>query len=403
MLWGAGGLGIDGFCQHGHLCHLLQNHGVVHRLRGVPAPGEGAVVPADDGGDVDGIDAPQPEGLHHHMPGVGLIVRLYLLLCQVSGTGDGAIEVVGVGRAISGDITARLRPRYRIGAVGVNDSADFREGVVQHDMGLCIRGGVQLPLYLPALQIQHHQILGLQVLIAHPGGLDDKQPLLSVDAADISIGVGHKPPAGQLHVGLVYLSMVVCKGLPYEAAIEQNSAEHILPSFTKHWFGTDEFGRDLFAKVVHGTTTSITLGIIAVAIATIIGTIAGYFGGIIDTVIMRLVDIQMAIPAFLMVIVTVNGMSVFLEQGKTLGIVGETGAGETTIAYSIMQVLPKKSEKIYGGEILLDGENLLKMSEKEKRALWGSKIERRYLLSGTAILILAAISLYLEKQPTHVQ
>ena len=197
--------------------------------------------------------------------------------------------------------------------------------------------------------------------------------------------------------------MVVCKGLPYEAAIEQNSAEDILPSFTKHWFGTDEFGRDLFAKVVHGTTTSITLGIIAVAIATIIGTIAGYFGGIIDTVIMRLVDIQMAIPAFLMVIVTVNGMSVFLEQGKTLGIVGETGAGETTIAYSIMQVLPKKSEKIYGGEILLDGENLLKMSEKEKRALWGSKIERRYLLSGTAILILAAISLYLEKQPTHVQ
>ncbi len=92
-----------------------------------------------------------------------------------------------------------------------------------------------------------------------------------------------------------------------------------------------------------------------------------------------------------------------MEQGKTLGIVGETGAGETTIAYSIMQVLPKKSEKIYGGEILLDGENLLKMSEKEKRALWGSKIERRYLLSGTAILILAAISLYLEKQPTHVQ
>ena len=71
-----------------------------------------------------------------------------------------------------------------------------------------------------------------------------------------------------------------------------------------HWFGTDQFGRDVFARIIHGARISLTLSIIAMAIAVaigaIIGAIAGYFGGFRDNILMRLMDILLAIPPMLM-------------------------------------------------------------------------------------------------------
>ncbi|WP_320129665.1 ABC transporter ATP-binding protein [uncultured Sphaerochaeta sp.] len=69
----------------------------------------------------------------------------------------------------------------------------------------------------------------------------------------------------------------------------------------------------------------------------------------------------------------VNGVSLQLEKGKTLGLVGETGAGKTTIAKSILRILPDISSKIISGEIFLDGENVLKLTELEMRKIRGSK------------------------------
>ena len=74
------------------------------------------------------------------------------------------------------------------------------------------------------------------------------------------------------------------------------------------------------------------------------------------------------------VVHAVNGVSFDLRRGKTLGLVGETGAGKTTIARSIMRVLPNPPAKIMGGEIFLEGEDLLKISEKEMRRIRGNKI-----------------------------
>jgi peptide/nickel transport system ATP-binding protein len=74
------------------------------------------------------------------------------------------------------------------------------------------------------------------------------------------------------------------------------------------------------------------------------------------------------------VIHAVNRVSFDLERGKTFGLVGETGAGKTSTAKAILRILPDPPAKIKGGEIYLDGEDLLKISEKEMRKIRGRKV-----------------------------
>ncbi|MGN0972771.1 MAG: ATP-binding cassette domain-containing protein, partial [Aristaeellaceae bacterium] len=74
------------------------------------------------------------------------------------------------------------------------------------------------------------------------------------------------------------------------------------------------------------------------------------------------------------VVHAVNGVSFDLEKGKTIGLVGETGAGKTTIAKSILRVLPEPQATVRQGEILLDGQNLLSLSENEMLKIRGSRI-----------------------------
>ena len=74
------------------------------------------------------------------------------------------------------------------------------------------------------------------------------------------------------------------------------------------------------------------------------------------------------------VIHAVNGVSFKLERGKALGLVGETGAGKTSTAKAILRILPDPPARIRGGEIYLDGEDLLKLSEKEMRRIRGRKV-----------------------------
>ena len=74
------------------------------------------------------------------------------------------------------------------------------------------------------------------------------------------------------------------------------------------------------------------------------------------------------------IVQAVNGVSFDLNYGKTLGLVGETGAGKTTIAKSILRILPEPQAKIKSGEILLDGENLLNYSDEQMRRIRGKRV-----------------------------
>ncbi len=70
----------------------------------------------------------------------------------------------------------------------------------------------------------------------------------------------------------------------------------------------------------------------------------------------------------------VNNVSFSINRGETLGIIGETGAGKTTIALSILRLLPENTGQILNGELLLDGVNILTFSQKEMRDIRGKRI-----------------------------
>ncbi|MFA5852588.1 MAG: ATP-binding cassette domain-containing protein, partial [Spirochaetales bacterium] len=70
----------------------------------------------------------------------------------------------------------------------------------------------------------------------------------------------------------------------------------------------------------------------------------------------------------------VNGISISLERGESLGLVGETGAGKTTTALSIMQLIPDPPGKIVSGEIFYEGQDLVAMEPAQKREIRGNQI-----------------------------
>lgn len=94
--------------------------------------------------------------------------------------------------------------------------------------------------------------------------------------------------------------------------IKQNLANRLKGPSAEHWLGTDEFGRDIFARLVHGARVSLKVGIIAVGISIILGGIlgalAGFYGGRIDNIIMRIMDVFLAVPSILLAIAIVSAL-----------------------------------------------------------------------------------------------
>lgn len=96
---------------------------------------------------------------------------------------------------------------------------------------------------------------------------------------------------------------------PYNP-IEQNMEVMLEGPSLSHPFGTDEFGRDILSRIIHGTQISLMTGFVGVLIAVVVGvalgTISGYFGGLADALIMRVMDIFMAFPSFLLALAIVS-------------------------------------------------------------------------------------------------
>lgn len=109
-------------------------------------------------------------------------------------------------------------------------------------------------------------------------------------------------------VFVVVLALIAVFGpylTPYNP-IETNMANALKSPSVDHWFGTDQLGMDIFSRVIAGTRVSLTVGLLAVSIAmtvgVLLGSIAGYAGGWIDGVIMRVMDMMLAIPSILLAI-----------------------------------------------------------------------------------------------------
>lgn len=127
-------------------------------------------------------------------------------------------------------------------------------------------------------------------------------------------------------VGLVIIVVMIVLALlapyispyPYEAADFKN--RYATPS-AEHWFGTDELGRDIFSRLLYGSRYSLRIGLISVAISAIggifFGAIAGYFGGAVDNIIMRLLDVLQAMPGIVLAI----AISAALGPGLTNSVI----------------------------------------------------------------------------------
>ena len=94
--------------------------------------------------------------------------------------------------------------------------------------------------------------------------------------------------------------------------VAQNIPERLQGPSAAHWFGTDEFGRDIFARIIHGGRVSLVVGLISVSVSLLaggsLGAFAGFYGGRVDNVIMRVMDIFLAVPSILLAITIVAAL-----------------------------------------------------------------------------------------------
>lgn len=110
-------------------------------------------------------------------------------------------------------------------------------------------------------------------------------------------------------LGLTLLADVI---VPYENATNQVGTERFKAPSEEHIFGTDLYGRDQFARIIHGTRYTLLIGIGAVIIGIscgiLFGSVAGYYGGKVDTVIMRIMDTVVCIPFILLALTVVAAL-----------------------------------------------------------------------------------------------
>lgn len=133
-------------------------------------------------------------------------------------------------------------------------------------------------------------------------------------------------------VGLVLVAIFLVAavagavGLTPYPSDQQRPKDRLQPPSREHWMGTDEFGRDVFSRIIRGSTNSLRIALIAVALAgalgALFGTVAGYAGGLPDNVIMRITDLLFAFPAILLAMAIVAALG--------------TGANNTILAIAIV-------------------------------------------------------------------
>jgi len=126
--------------------------------------------------------------------------------------------------------------------------------------------------------------------------------------------IRHKPLAA--FGGFVVILLIVMAVAPWlftthDPDLNMLSQRKLGPSGA-NWFGTDQFGRDLYTRIVYGARTSVVIGFgvvfVSAAIATTLGVVSGYFGGVFDILVQRLVDIGISLPGLIFIILLVTSL-----------------------------------------------------------------------------------------------
>ena len=229
-------------------------------------------------------------------------------------------------------------------------------------------------------------------------------------------------------VSLIFLLLVLLGALfaplltpyPEQGRGDPNIAEKFQPPSMAHPLGTDALGRDMWARLLFGARTSLTVGLAVVALSALVGTLlgalAGYFGGWIDEVIMRITDIFLAFPPLLLAIVVatalgpslrnmvlaialswwpwytriVRGQAVSLRERNFVEAARSMGVGDLTIIRR--HILPNVLAPV-GVQATLDlgaailtaaGLSFLGLGTQPPTADWGVMVNegRQYMLSG---------------------
>ena len=229
-------------------------------------------------------------------------------------------------------------------------------------------------------------------------------------------------------LSLIFLLLVLLGALfaplltpyPEQGRGDPNIAEKFQPPSMAHPLGTDALGRDMWARLLFGARTSLTVGLAVVALSALIGTLlgalAGYFGGWIDEVIMRITDIFLAFPPLLLAIVVatalgpslrnmvlaialswwpwytriVRGQAVTLRERNFVEAAHSMGVGDLTIIRR--HILPNVLAPV-GVQATLDlgaailtaaGLSFLGLGTQPPTADWGVMVNegRQYMLSG---------------------
>lgn len=179
-----------------------------------------------------------------------------------------------------------------------------------------------------------------------------------------------------LAVGFALFPGVFASGDPLKGV----PADKLQGPSAAHWFGTDNIGRDLYTRVVHGAGLSLTATLAAVAIALIVGSLigllAGAVGGILDAVLMRIVDVLLSIPALLL----------------SLALVTALGFGTRNVAIAVGVSLIANFARVMRSEVLRVRRSLYVEAAYASGVRWYD-VFRRHILRNSygPVIALAAV------------
>jgi oligopeptide transport system permease protein len=197
---------------------------------------------------------------------------------------------------------------------------------------------------------------------------------------------------------LVVVALLADVLAPYPFAYQDTRIARQGPS-AAHWLGTDELGRDMLSRLMHGARISLTVGIVAQALILLIGVpvgaAAGYFGGWVDTLLSRTIDVMYSFPDLLLIIVVMTSLRAVLrsESAGAIGVLAGLDAGFgglLGVFISLALVSWLTVARLVRGQILALREREFVEAARAAGATSGRILARHLLPNSLAVVVVAA-------------